>query len=172
MITNTVSMTCALALTTAVDAVIPSRLSNVGRIIAIVTLTSLTKRMTGAFRRWLGLPDPAAAVRARRAVTLTRMLVSLAGALAGQRHAHLREAWDADFYDPRTGELLPASRRFRLASGDVAAAARCRLDDAVALAWRLIDAVLCSWYGSMIIMLMPVTAAAGLVIAHDRFYGL
>ena len=102
-----------------------------------------------------------------------RGLTGFAGGLAGSRHAHLREAWAADLFgDPETGQLPSASRRLRLAAGFVAAALRCRLDDAAGLAWRPVDAVMSSWHGSNLAMLMPVTIAAGLVLTREGFYGL
>lgn len=108
----------------------------------------------------------------RLVLAVTPLLAVLAGILAGRRHAHLRDAWAADQYDPETGELLPVSRRLRLQSGDVLAAVRCRLDNAVMLGWRPVDALLASWHGSKLAILMPLTVAAGLVVSHEGFYGL
>jgi hypothetical protein len=102
-----------------------------------------------------------------------RGLTGLAGLLAGRRYAHLRDAWAADLCgDPGAGELPSASRRLRLAAGDVIAAVRCHLDDAADLAWRPVDALLSSWHGSNLATFMPVTIAVGLVLTREGFYGL
>lgn len=130
-----------------------------------------------------GLPLPVLSRRPRKGARTVHsrrsgreMLISglarLAGVVAGHRRAHLPEAWAADDYDPETCELLPASRRLRLAAGDVVAALRCRLDDAAMLAWRPVDALLGSWHGSRAAMMMPLSVAVGLVLRHERFYGL
>ena len=103
---------------------------------------------------------------------LIRGLASLAAVLAGPRHSHLREAWAADQYDPETGELLPSAKRLRLAAGDMAAALRCRVDDAAALAWRPVDALLASWHWSRLAVSLPITVAAGLVLSREGFYAL
>ncbi len=110
--------------------------------------------------------------RANGSTATLKVLMTLAGALAGRRHIHLRDAWAADQYDPETGELLPVSRRLRLAAGDVAAALRCRLDDASELAWRPADALLSSRHGSNLATFLPVTVAVGLVASREGFYGL
>jgi hypothetical protein len=104
---------------------------------------------------------------------LIKALTALAVVLAGSRHAHLRDAWGADLCgDPEGGDPPSASRRLRLAAGFVIAALRCRLDDAADLVWRPVDALLSSWHGSNLAVLMPVTVAVGLVLRHERFYGL
>ena len=97
----------------------------------------------------------------------------MAAVIAGSRHAHLREAWDADLYgDPEDGVLPSARRRVRLAGGFIVAALWCRLDDATALAWRPVDALLASWQGSRLAMAVPVTVAVGLVLAREGFFAL
>lgn len=102
-----------------------------------------------------------------------RALTGLAGVIAGARHAHLREAWAADLFgDPDAGELPTVSHRLGLASGDVAAAVRCRLDDVVAVAWCRTDRVLSSWRGSRNAMVLPAAAAAVMIVAREGFYGL
>jgi hypothetical protein len=104
---------------------------------------------------------------------LTWGLVEFARLLAGSRHAHLAEAWAADLYgDPEVGQRPPARRRLTLAAGFVVAALRLRLDDATALAWRPIDALLASWHASRLAMLTPVTVAVGLVLSREGLYGL
>lgn len=160
------------ALAEVVGAAVPGRYMKVALFILSAAVVPMGKRMRSALRLWLGLPDGASARRGRRAELLAHVLIGLAGTLAGRRHAHLREAWAADLYDPDSGELLPVSRRLRLASGDVAAAVRCRLDDATAVAWRPVDATLGSWYGSVAAMLVPVTVAVWLILGHEGFYGL
>lgn len=100
-------------------------------------------------------------------------LTGLARVIAGARHAHLREAWAADLFgDPDTGELPSARRRLGLASGDVAAAVRCRLDDVVAVAWCYADKVLSSWRRSRTAMVVPAAAAAVMIAAREGWYGL
>lgn len=101
-----------------------------------------------------------------------RALTGLASALAGHRHAHLRDAWAADLHGDPTAEPPSASRRLGLAAGDVVAALRCRRDDAVTLAWRPVDALIASWHGSHLAILTPVAVAAGMIGSHDGFYGL
>jgi hypothetical protein len=135
----------------------------------------LAKGMSAGLKRLMKMSEPEAVRldrRAHRPEMLTRMLVGIASLLAGRRHAHLREAWGADLYDPGTGELRPVGRRLCLASGDVLAAVRCRLDDVVAQAWRPVDAVLRSWHGSLTAMLAPITTATVMIIAHESVYGL
>jgi hypothetical protein len=118
-----------------------------------------------------GRADDARRPAAREA--LISALAGVAGVLAGRRHAHLREAWAADLHgDPETGKVPSASRRLQLAAGDVVAALRCRLDDATALAWRPVDALLASWRGSRLAMFTPVAVAVALVLSHEAFYGL
>jgi hypothetical protein len=100
-------------------------------------------------------------------------LVKLAGSVVGRRHAHLRDAWAADLHGDPTADAPPTtSRRLRLAAGFVAAAARCRLDDAIVLALQPVDKLLGSWHGSRLAIFTPITAAVGLILSRDGFYGL
>jgi hypothetical protein len=124
--------------------------------------------------RWLGWAKPATGSSSSRyAEAAIPVIMQVAAFLAGSRHAHLREAWDADLFgDSEAGELPPVSRRLRLAAGDVVAAVRCRLDDVIVLGWRPVDALLGSWHGSRAAMVVPVTVAAGLVLGREGFYGL
>jgi len=113
------------------------------------------------------------AARPLEQTALVRALAGLAAMLAGSRHVHLREAWAADLYgDPDTAELPNMSRRLKLAAGDVVAALRCRLDDAVIAAWRPADALFASYRGSRMAIVTPIVVAVGLVLGHEGFYGL
>jgi hypothetical protein len=103
---------------------------------------------------------------------LLHVLTGAAGALLSRRHAHLRQAWAADMYNPESAELLPVPQRLRLAAGHIVAAARCHLDDTAELAWRTVDALVSSWHGSNLAMLLPVTVAVGLILPREGFYGL
>jgi hypothetical protein len=114
----------------------------------------------------------AVSLRADCPELLSSALTGAAGILAGRRYAHLPGAWAGDMYDPGTGQLLPVSRRFRLAWGNLMAAARCRLDDATELAWRPVDVLVSSWHGSNLAVLLPVTIAVGLILPREGFYGL
>ena len=75
-------------------------------------------------------------------------------------------------YNPETGALLPVPQRLRLTAGNLAAAGRCRLDDAAELAWRPAEALASSWHGSNLAMLIPVSIAVGLILPREGFYGL
>jgi hypothetical protein len=121
--------------------------------------------------------DRAGAVARERHAIWREILIGdltwLAGLVAGQGHVHLRDAWAADLYgDPTFGALPSARRRMQLASGFVLAALRCRLDDASDLAWRPVDALLSSWHGSNLAVLVPVTIVVGLVLPREGLYGL
>ena len=109
----------------------------------------------------------------RRAELAIRLLTLLAGALAGQEHSHLPEAWAADLRgNPEADEPPSLGKRLRLSAGFVVAALRCRLDDAAELVWRPVDALLSSWHGSNLAVILPVTIAVGLVLPREGFYGL
>ena len=112
-------------------------------------------------------------LRAAAAELLIWGLTRLAAALAGQHHAHLGDAWNADLHgDPAAGKLPPDRFRLWLAAGFVKAAVCCRLSDAAESAWRPADALLASWRGSRLAMLTPVTVAVVLILSHEGFYGL
>jgi hypothetical protein len=101
------------------------------------------------------------------------VLTGLASMLAGARHAHLREAWAADLYgDPESGETPAGSKKLRMAAGFIAAALRCRLDDAADLLWQPVDALVSSWHGSNLAVLLPLTITVGLILPREGFYGL
>jgi hypothetical protein len=64
--------------------------------------------------------------------------------LAGhEREDAIREEW-RDHLAGKTGQGFPVERQVREAAGFVRAAVRYRLQDAVSLAWRPVDAVLAS----------------------------
>ena len=97
----------------------------------------------------------------------------LAGWLVGSKRAYLQDAWAADLHgDPDRGK--PSSgRRLRLATGFVVAAIRVRLKDLAELAWQPVDALLASWRGSQIVILVPVvTTAAVAVVCSSGLYGV
>jgi hypothetical protein len=123
---------------------------------------------------FVALIKPSKSVRSREGLVDKGVwaLTGLAGILAGPHHAHLREAWAADLYDPETSELLPFPLRLRIAAGDLVAAVCCRIDDVGRLAWHLVDALLASWRGSRLAVSVPFTVALGLVLAREGFYGL
>jgi len=167
------SLGIALVAGQAVDTAVQGKYSMIARLISITVTSPLAGSATAAIRRWLGLPDLTSGRRARRAERLTRMLVCVAGMLAGRLHTHLREAWAADLYgDPEVGAVPSAQHRVKLAAGFVAAALLCRLDDAAELAWRPVDALLSSWHGSNLAVLLPVTIAVGLILPREGLYGL
>jgi hypothetical protein len=130
-------------------------------------------------RAYLGFvcfgPDSSrrAAARKRNVGKGTQALTALASGLAGHRHAHLREAWAADLHgDPDSGKAPAGSQQLKMAAGFIGAALRCRLDDAATLVWCPIDALVSSWHGSNLAVLLPVTIAVGLILSREGFYGL
>jgi hypothetical protein len=97
---------------------------------------------------------------------------SLAGWLAGSKHADYRLAWAADLCgDPQRGGLT-SRERLRHAAGFVIAAARMRMRGVTDSVWRPADTLLASWHGSRLAMCLPVTIVLGLVMSHEGFYGL
>ena len=73
---------------------------------------------------------------------------------------------------PRTAFCRRLGGGSGLPGGFIVAALWCRLDDATALAWRPVDALLASWQGSRLAMAVPVTVAVGLVLAREGFFAL
>jgi hypothetical protein len=121
---------------------------------------------------WTSVNLRAGALRHRFAARSTKALTGLACALAGPRHAHLRDAWSADLYGDPQGGLLTAGHRLRLAAGFVVAAIRCRLDDATELAWRKADRLLGSRRDSVLALVTPAAVASVAVLSHEGIYGL
>ena len=102
----------------------------------------------------------------------TDAAAGLAGWLVGSRHAHLRDAWAADLYgDPERGRP-PADQQLRLAAGFVVAAIRMRLQDLTNLAWRPVDVLLASSYGSRLAIPTPSAIAVVMVVHSSGLYGL
>ena len=93
--------------------------------------------------------------------------------MAGRAHSHLPDAWAADLHgDPESKQTILESQQLRLAAGFVVAALRCRLDDAADLTWRPVDALVSSWRGSNLAVLLPITVSVGLIVPREGFYGL
>jgi hypothetical protein len=102
---------------------------------------------------------------------LTARTAGLAGRLAGRRHAHAGEEWQADLRDlpGKTGRNLAA---LRYATGLLHAALIYRLHDAAELAWRPVEAILASRKLSNIAVSAPTLAAAVALIRHSGAYAL
>ena len=157
----------------AVIANIAPGLSEAMSLAVMLCTTALAAVIISYVRRPQRFRRTGLALRDRCADGSILAMTQMAGFLAGWRRAHLREAWAADLYgDPKTSVPPGMSRRLSLAAGDVVAALRCRLDNAVMTAWRPADALLASYHASRIAIVTPVTVAAGLVLSHEGFYGL
>lgn len=106
---------------------------------------------------------------------LTARLTYLAVLIAGQRRAHVGEAWQSDLERPRDladGSDISAPRRVAYAAGLVRAGVRYRIDDAAVLWWRLADGALASRSWSRMVLASPCTMAV-IAIVHDKgLYGL
>jgi hypothetical protein len=173
-LTNLTGDLASLALAAAVVALDHNLPAMAGIGVAVLLRPFLpSSRLDDVLRKMAGLPDGTAMRRARRTEFAIRGLTLLAGILAGRKYAHLPQAWAADLCgNPEAGELPPLGQRLRLSAGFAAAALRCRLDDAADLAWKPVDALVSSWNGSNLAVLMPVTIAVGLILPREGFYGL
>lgn len=106
---------------------------------------------------------------------LTASLTYLAVLIAGQRRAHVREAWQSDLERPRDladGPDISMSRKVAYSVGLVRAGIRCRIDDAAVLWWRLADGVLASRSWSRLVLTSPCAIAIIMIVHAEGLYGL
>lgn len=110
-------------------------------------------------------------VPVRRRAVSPRQLTDAAAFLAGRRHERLRDEWLTHLAG-EFGRGLPRKDQFRAARGFLWAAVRLRLQDAAALAWRPVDAVLRSRTLSNLFVCGPVIVVLVAIVRHEGRFGL
>jgi hypothetical protein len=118
-----------------------------------------------------GLPVPAELPADRRIAVPVQRLTSVAAFLAGRKRGGLHDEWQSHL-SGEDGRGLAKKGQLLAACGFIRAALRCRVQDALELAWRPVDAVLRSRILSNLVVGIPLLAAVLAVVRHDGLYGL
>ena len=109
--------------------------------------------------------------RVRHHAVSPQRLTNLAAFLAGPKRSSMLDEWRSHL-SGEIGQGLTRKDQIRAARGFLLAAARYRIQDAAALAWRPVEGVLRSRILSNLFVLIPAMMAALLILRHEGTLGV